>query len=250
MNLRQRLQQEHILYNFFLTSPSPWAAEQFSNFHFESLTLDMQHSLIENAHLLALLQAIKAAGKLPLIRLNWNRPDLIMKALDYGIEGLICPMIDNAKEAAAFVQAAKYPPLGNRSFGPIRAGIYGGADYFQNANSNTLTFAMIETKGAVGDLEAIAATPGLDGLYIGPFDLSVSMGFPKKADFSDPQLLTLIDRIYKCARNNNLFTAIFTVDPKDAKAMAAKGFDIVTCGTDGIVLRQGMNQWEEKLFGE
>lgn len=239
--LRQRWQSGQTVFNFFLTEPSPFNAEQYAALGFETLTLDLQHSLIEDAHLLALVQAIQAGGSVPMARLKWNRPELVMKALDYGIPLLICPMIEHAAEAAKFVQAAKYPPLGNRSFGPVRAGLK--TDYFETANAETFTFAMIETAGAVEDLEAIAATPGLDGLYIGPFDLSVSLGLAQKADFSDPTLLSVIDRVLELCKANDLYTGIFSTKIEDAQAMAQKGFHLITCGTDGLLLQNSAQRW-------
>jgi 4-hydroxy-2-oxoheptanedioate aldolase len=152
-------------------------------------------------------------------------------------------MIETAEEVAAFVRAAKYPPIGNRSFGPIRAGLRGGADYFDRANEQIVTFAMIETKAALDNLEAIAAVPGLDGLYIGPFDLTVSLGFPEQANFSDPNLMAIIDQVIAVAKKQQLFTGIFTVDPTDGKAMVAKGFNLVTCGTDGVLFNQIAKSW-------
>ena len=245
--LRARLQSASPLYNLFQISPSPWIAECIGTSGLESVTLDLQHGMIEQSNLLHLVQAIQAGGSIPLARLAWNRPELIMKVLDYGIEGLICPMIEAAADAAAFVRAAKYPPMGNRSFGPFRAGIYGGDDYITTANNKTVCFAMIETAGAAADLEAIAATPGLDGLYVGPFDLSASLGLARRADFSDPTLHEVIDRVLAAAKKNNLHTGIFTVNTKDAHNMAEKGFDLVSCGTEDMILREGLTALQQQL---
>lgn len=243
--LRQKWNSGQTVFNFFLTEPSPFNAEQYATLGFETLTLDLQHSLIEDTQILNMVQAIKAGGSLAMARLKWNRPELVMKALDYGIPVLICPMIDRAQEAASFVKAAKYPPLGNRSFGPVRAGLED--NYFAEANQETLTFAMIETAGAANDLEAIAATPGLDGLYIGPFDLSVSLGLEQKADFSDPELQAVIDQVLQVCQKHGLYSAIFSTQIKDAQAMAQKGFNLVTCGTDGLLLQEGAKNWWSNL---
>lgn len=247
MTLRDRLQQPSPLYNLFQLSPWPWVSEWASVSGIESITLDLQHGMIENKDLLPILQGIKAGGGIPLVRLAWNRPELIMKALDYGVEGLICPMIESAADAAAFVRAAKYPPLGNRSFGPFRASLHYDGNYFASANTDTLCFAMIETAAAADDLAAIAATPGLDGLFIGPFDLSVSVGLAKKADFSDPALLAIVDEVLAAAKKNDLFTAIFTIDPKDARQLAEKDFDLITCGTENLVFQKAMKDWWGKV---
>ncbi|MEO0733262.1 MAG: aldolase/citrate lyase family protein [Bacteroidota bacterium] len=248
MSLQHRLRQPEPLLNFFLLAPNPWTAEWLSAGFCESLTLDLQHGMIEDAHLLPLVQAIRAGGGIPVARLAWNRPDRIMKALDLGIELLICPMIDGPADAAAFVRAAKYPPLGNRSYGPCRAGFYAEEDYFTTANETaSLCFAMIETAGAYAELEAIAATPGLDGLYVGPYDLSVSNGLQRKADFSDPELLAMIDRVREVARSHDLFSGVFTMRAEDARAMADKGFDLITCGTEDFVFQRGAQDWFAQL---
>ena len=243
MQLRPRLNSLTPLRNLFQTKPNPWVTELLASGPLESITFDLQHGMIEYNHLLGLLQAARTRNLIPLARLPWNRPEAIMKALDYGIEGLICPMIDTAADAAAFVRAAKYPPLGNRSFGPFRAAILTDEDYFVTANRETLCFAMIETAGAATNLEAIATTPGLDGLYVGPFDLSVSLGFPKRADFSDPQLLDILDQVQEVCRQHDLFSGVFTVRQEDAAAMVDRGFDLVTCGTEDMVIRQALAGW-------
>lgn len=246
--LKQQWKAGAPLYNFFLTQPSPWNAEQYAALGYPSLTLDMQHGLIEDGHLLTLLQAIRAGGSLPVVRLKWNRPELIMKALDYDVPILVCPMINNVEEVQAFVQAAKYPPEGNRSYGPVRAGLRGGSSYFEQANEQVLTFAMIETPGALDQLAAIAATPGLDGLYIGPFDLTASLGFPERANFQDQHLLEIIDRVLAVAKKQGLYTGIFTIDSQDAKVMAQRGFDLITFGTDGLLFQQIAKSWLTKLL--
>ncbi|MCP9234608.1 HpcH/HpaI aldolase/citrate lyase family protein [Lewinella sp. JB7] len=243
MNLRQRLRQSAPLHNVFMTLPSPRLAERMAATGVESITLDMQHGSIEDGHLLGLLQAIRAGGGLALTRLAWNRPELTMKALDYGVEGVICPMVDTPEEARAFVRAAKYPPVGNRSFGPFRAALHYDGDYFAAANGETLAFVMIETAAAAEQLDAIAATPGLDGLYIGPYDLSVSLGLADRADFSDPQLSAVLDRVIESAARHNLFTGIFTTRPTDVAGLVQRGFDIVTCGTEELIFQRGLRDW-------
>ncbi|WP_116108613.1 HpcH/HpaI aldolase family protein [Lewinella sp. IMCC34191] len=243
MQLRARLQQAEPLRNVFMTLPVPALAERIGVMGVESITLDMQHGSVEDAHLLGMLQAIRSGGAIPLARLAWNRPELIMKALDYGVEGIICPMVDSAEEAAAFVRAAKYPPLGNRSFGPFRADLHHKGDYFADANDGTLCFVMIETAGAVEELEAIAATPGLDGLFIGPWDLSVSLGLKERANFADPNLSAVLDRVVAVGKQHGLFTGVFTIRPSDMPGLIGRGFDLITCGTEDVIFQRGLGDW-------
>ena len=136
----------------------------------------MQHGLIDYNNALPMMQTISSTNVVPLARVNWNEPGQIMKILDAGCYGIICPMINNRKEAEKFVQACMYPPDGFRSFGPMRGFLYGGSDYPKYANEEVLKFAMIETKEALDKLDEIMTTPGLSGVYIGPADLSIALG--------------------------------------------------------------------------
>ena len=147
-----------------------------ANQGWDSLTIDMQHGLIDYPNAVNMLQAISTTETTPMARVNWNEPGQIMKILDAGCYGIICPMVSNRKEAENFVQACQYPPKGYRSFGPIRASIYGGGDYAKHADQEILKLAMIETKEALEKLDEILDTPNLDGIYIGPADLSLAVG--------------------------------------------------------------------------
>ena len=161
--------------NGWCSMPGAFSAELMASMGWDALTIDTQHGVIGYAEMLAMLQAISTTAATPLVRVSWNQPGEIMRALDAGAYGVICPMINDAAECAAFVQACRYPPEGFRSFGPTRAVVYGGADYFAAANREMLTFAMIETAAGLANVEAIVATPGLDGVYIGPADLSLAI---------------------------------------------------------------------------
>ena len=134
----------------------------------------------------SMFQAAQAGGAVPLARLAWNEPWLIMRALDLGAAGVILPLIDNAAEAARAVDACRYPPHGHRSYGPIRAELVMGSTALDVLGGDALCFAMIETRDGLDNLDEIAATPGLDGLYIGPSDLSIALGLPPRPVAGDP----------------------------------------------------------------
>lgn len=225
--------------NVFLTTPNNWTAELMAHAGFDSLTLDMQHGLIDLATAVSMLQAISTTATIPLVRAQWNTPAHLMQMLDAGAQGIICPMIYTARDAEDFVAACRYPPAGIRSFGPIRAQLYASKDYFETANDSILKFAMIETKEAYENLEAIAAVEGLTGIYVGPFDLSVSLGLKKKADFNSPELLNILQGVLKTASQMSLKTGVYTVRPEDAKKVKAMGFDLVSCGDDTGILKAG-----------
>ena len=162
--------------NGWLQIPSSFSAEVMANQGWDSLTIDMQHGVIDYPNALQMLQAISTTETTPLARVNWNEPGQIMKILDAGCYGIICPMVSNKEEAERFVQACMYPPRGYRSFGPVRGLIYGGADYADHANDEILKLAMIETKESLDILDEIMSTDGVDGIYIGPADLSLAIG--------------------------------------------------------------------------
>jgi 4-hydroxy-2-oxoheptanedioate aldolase len=171
--------------NGWLQIPSSFSAEVMSKQAWDSLTIDLQHGVVDYASALQMFQAISTSEIVPMARLNWNDPGQIMKILDAGCYGVICPMVSNRDEAEKFVNACMYPPKGYRSFGPIRGLLYGGTDYGDHANDEIVKLAMIETKEALGNLDKIMSTPNLDGIYIGPADLSLAIG--AKPGFDNPE---------------------------------------------------------------
>ena len=162
---------------------------------------------------------------------------MLMRVLDAGVYGIICPMINSRAEAEAFVQACRYPPSGNRSYGPTRAALYSGEDYFSSANGTVLTLAKIETSQALDSVDEIAATPGLDGIYVGPVDLSISLGLGEKVDFDHARLREALDKILRAAKANRLVTGIHTFSTEDVARLANQGFQLLTPATDTTLLR-------------
>ena len=161
--------------NGWLGIPSSVAAENMAQAGWDGLTVDMQHGLVDYQTAVTMLQAISTTGTAPMARVAWLEPGIIMKLLDAGAWGIVCPMINTREECETFVGACRYPPRGYRSFGPVRATWYCGPDYYKNINDNVITMAMIETKQAVDNLDDILSVPGLDSIYIGPNDLAISL---------------------------------------------------------------------------
>lgn len=242
--LRSRLQSGPPVFNAFLTIPGAWTAELVASSGWESVTLDLQHGLIDFATALSMMQAIAGTPAATFIRLSWNDPARIMQALDAGAEGVICPMISQAADVEAFLGACHFPPEGYRSFGPIRASLRHPDDF-----RRPLTFAMIETAASVDHLYDIAAVPGLDGLYVGPNDLSISLGLDRRADFQDPSLLAILDEVLIACQAHRLIPAVFTSHTEDACRMAARGFRLVSCGSDSSWLHQVARQQRKALEG-
>ena len=214
----------------------------------DSLTIDMQHGAIDQSDVLQIFQAISTTDVVPMARLNWNEPGQIMKVLDAGAYGVICPMISNREQTEKFVQACSYPPKGYRSFGPTRGFMYGGKDYVDHANDEILKLAMIETKEALQELDKIMSTPGLNGIYIGPGDLSLATG--EKVGFDNPPKHPIYEKIVNIltyAKKYNLVTGIHNVTPEYAIKMIELGFNIVTVGSDKIFMNDGGKSALSKL---
>ena len=219
--------------NGWLQIPNSFTAELMANQNWDSLTLDMQHGVIDYPNAVGMLQAISTTKVVPMVRVNWNEPGQIMKMLDAGAYGIICPMVSNKREAESFVKACMYPPNGYRSYGPIRGLVYGGPDYADEANNEILKFAMIETKESLENLDEIMKTPGLDGIYIGPADLSLAIG--EKPSFDKPEndpVYNVIMKILDHAVKNKIIAGIQNGQPEYAEKMIKKGFQLVTIGSD------------------
>jgi 4-hydroxy-2-oxoheptanedioate aldolase len=222
--------------NGWLHSPSPWTAEVMAHQGYDSLTVDLEHGLIDFQVAVTMLQAISTTAVVPLARVPWNEPGIIMKMLDAGAYGIICPMVETAEDCERFVGACRYHPRGYRSLGPTRAKLYAGADYEQHANQEVLALAMVETERALGNIDAIADVPGLDGIYVGPGDLSLSLGLKKRLDNDEAAFLAAIDGIVAACERRGIVAGIHTVAPAYAASMVERGFRLVTVGSDTTLL--------------
>ena len=246
--LKEIFKQNKSVINGWLQIPSSFSAEVMAHQGWDSLTIDMQHGVIDYPNALQMLQAISSTDTIPMARVNWNEPGQIMKILDAGAYGVICPMVSNREQAEKFVQACQYPPKGYRSFGPIRGLIYGGSDYANHANDEILKLAMIETSEALQKLDEIMSTPGLDGIYIGPADLSLAIG--QKPAFDNPEgspTYEQIINILKHAKKNNLVAGIHNSTPEYAQKMIDIGFQLVTIGSDQRYMSAGAKSSVSKL---
>lgn len=231
--------------NSFLWLPSGFSAEVMAGLGFDALTVDLQHGLADAADAIALFQAMLGRPVAPMARVPANDAAIIGRVLDGGAVGVICPLVNTAEEAARFVAACRYPPQGVRSYGPIRAVQALGADYATAAAGDILAFAMIETAEGMENLEAIAATPGLDGLYVGPADLTLGLtgrrhriGF----DRDEPEMVQAILRIRDAAHGAGLRVALHCGSPDYARRARDWGFDMLTLSGDSAFLAQAAAQ--------
>ena len=249
-NLKKIFSEGKAVVNGWLQIPNSFSAEVMAHQGWDSLTIDMQHGAIDYPNALQMLQAVSTTDTVPMARVNWNEPGQIMKILDAGVYGVICPMVSNRKEAERFVQACLYPPEGYRSFGPIRGLLYGGSDYGKHANNEILKFAMIETKEALDKLDEIMSPPGLDGIYIGPADLSLAIGTEAGFDKgeNDPAY-PVIMKILEHAKKNKKIPGIHNATPEYAEKMIKKGFQFVTVGSDQRFMSSGAKSVLQRLKG-
>ena len=225
--------------NCWLMLPSAISAEQLAHQGWDSLTVDQEHGQADHAAMVAIFTAISTTDAAPLVRVKWNDPGDIMRALDSGAYGVICPMIETEEQARAFVGACRYAPLGYRSYGPRRAAIYAGADYADHANDTVLAIAQIESLKGMANIEAIAGVKGLDMLYLGPNDLRLSMGMKPQLRLEEPEVLAAAERLAAVAHGAGLKAGIFCAHADDALAMIARGFDFVTAVIDDALLGAG-----------
>ncbi|MCX8132999.1 MAG: aldolase/citrate lyase family protein [Roseococcus sp.] len=231
--------------NGWLAIPNAFTAELYSQCGWDSVTVDMQHGVQDYLSCVACFQGIAASGSgaTPMVRVPWNEPGIIGKVLDAGAYGVICPMVNTPAEAAALVQACKYPPRGTRSNGPIRAGAYGSAGaYQQTANEEILVIPMIETKQAVENIEAILDVPGIDGIYIGPSDLSFSYGLTPKLDVEDPFILGIYEKLLAATGRRGIAAGLHNATPEYANRMIGMGFKLVTIANEvGLMVAAARN---------
>jgi 4-hydroxy-2-oxoheptanedioate aldolase len=240
--LRSLWQQNKTAINGWLAIPNGFSAEVMAHQGWDTLTIDLQHGLVDYAQMVPMLQAISSTPTVPIVRVPWLEPGIIMKSLDAGAYGIICPMVNTPEDAQRLVAYTHYAPRGSRSFGPTRASLYGGSDYASKANDTIVVFAMIETKQALDNLDAILSVEGLDAVYIGPSDLSLSLGCRPVLDDVDPPAAQAIAHILARARAHGVRAAVHNGLPETAKARAAMGFDLVTVSSDARLLIAGSQQ--------
>tara|TARA_B100001971_G_scaffold26744_1_gene21127 strand:- start:265 stop:1032 length:768 start_codon:yes stop_codon:yes gene_type:complete len=224
--------------NGWLAIPNTFSAETMANTPYDSVTVDTQHGMVDFPDAVAMFGAMSAYAPTPFARVPWNDPAAIMKLLDAGAYGIICPMINTVEECERFVGACRYAPTGYRSFGPARGLLYGGSDYAAEANSTITTMAMIETEQAVANLDEILAVDGLDGIYVGPNDLAISLGNPPNPEPTAPNVVKAVETIVKVARDRGLGAGIHCPSGASARDKIEKGFNFVTIANDARLLAQ------------
>jgi 4-hydroxy-2-oxoheptanedioate aldolase len=228
--------------NGWLAIPNGFSAETMAHQGWDTLTIDMQHGVVDYQAMVGMLQAIATTQTEAVVRVPWLEPAALMKTLDAGAYNVICPMVNTREDAQKLVAWTHYAPRGTRSFGPVRAMLYGGADYPQHADETIVRFAMIETAQAVENLDAILSVEGIDAVYIGPSDLSISLGCKPSFDELEPKAAQAVEHILERARAHDVVAGIHNGGPDAALARIAKGFQFVTISSDARLIAAGSQQ--------
>ena len=242
-SLARRLRVGETVHSGWCGLPYPIVAELVAREGFPAVTLDAQHGLWDTAALVSAVAQVRLGGGAPIVRIPVGGFAVASRALDFGAEGIIAPMINTVADARAYVSFAKFPPLGERSWGPHRATTLAGMAeqkaYLREANALTVTFAMIETRTALDNVEAIAATPGIDALFLGPADLSIALSDGADVDPTAAQVDREIDRITAAATEAGKIMGAYCHGAERARALAARGVRFLAVGSDMGFLRAG-----------
>ncbi len=248
-DLRERHRLGLPIVNGWLSMPSGFGAELAARAGYDSLTIDMQHGMVDFCDVLPMLQGTSIVGTPTLVRVpsafDHVCVEVMMKVLDAGAHGVIAPQMDSPAIARQIVDACRYPPLGQRSSGATRASFALGSTqtpYAKSANTSVLAFGMIESQAALDDLDAILDTPGLDGIYIGPNDLSLSLGEPAASEPTSQRVVDAIERIRLSAQSRGLIAGIFCSNGEACAMRLKQGFNMVTPAHDVAALMQGHSQ--------
>ncbi|MGH3144485.1 MAG: HpcH/HpaI aldolase family protein [Rubrobacter sp.] len=235
--LREVWEAGRTAFGLWSVVPGAFGAEILAGTGVDYVCVDQQHGVIGYDAMVPMLQAIDADGAAPITRVLSGDPYGIMKSLDAGAWGVIVPLVNSAAEAERAVAACRYPPRGVRSYGPVRAaGVVGSRDP-ERLGGDVLCLVMVETREALENVGEIAATPGLDGIYIGPSDLALSLGLSPTLEIREDRHAEAIERIRDACASNGIVAGIQAPSGEWARRHAEAGFDMVTVAADASLLR-------------
>ncbi|TMF90698.1 MAG: 2,4-dihydroxyhept-2-ene-1,7-dioic acid aldolase [Chloroflexi bacterium] len=230
--------------------PSPFSAELMGLSGFDWVCLDMQHGLIGYDALVPMLQALSRTGTPSFVRVPWNQPDHIMKALDAGAQGVVVPMVNSTADAEAATGACRYPPRGYRSWGPVRAALELNGFNPETANREVVCVVMVETAAALADLDSILSVPGIDGVYVGPNDMAVTHGLPPDANATRPEHRRLISSVREACDRHGIVAGIHCGTWETAAGWREEGFRMLNVASDAVFLRGAAAEVVKSLTGE
>lgn len=237
--IREGLTRKPTLLNAWLALGAPLAGEIVGKAGFDLATIDQQHGLGGEGELPTMMMAVRAGGLPVLVRVAANEDGRIGRALDLGAQGVICPMVNNVGDARRLASAVKYPPMGARSSGPIRASLTVEGDYGPGANEWTIAAAQIETAEAIDNLDAILSTKGIDMVYVGPNDLTISLSNGTSRDINGKRTLAAIEKVRVACKRHDVIAGIYANDADYARPLIAAGWQVVAVGSDARWLATG-----------
>ncbi|MFC1912084.1 HpcH/HpaI aldolase/citrate lyase family protein [Chloroflexota bacterium] len=233
---------------------SPITAEIIANLGFDWIVIDTEHGSIDIETTQSIIQAISTTNTVPMVRVPWNDPALIKRALDAGAYGLVIPMVNTREDAIKAVQASRYPPLGARSYGGPRVRLYGGDEYFYHSNEEIALIVQIEHVDAVDNIDAILSVEGVDAFFIGPNDLAASMGIKLGFDNPDPRHKEAVDKVVIAGKKHKIPSGILVGSPEAANQRMEQGFQFIDLSSDEGFLRSaassalGKVKQDRKIF--
>lgn len=239
--LRKRWDSGDLVRATWLTIANSYSAEIMAAAGWDALVIDLQHGVVDYQAAVTMLQALATKPVIPMARVPWNHAPDIMRVLDAGVAGVICPMINDGEACKAFVGACRYAPDGYRSVGPNRLLIdqeVATPDYVAQGRDPVVAIAMVETRDAIDNLDDILATPGLDAVYVGPSDLAVSLGLSPQADPTHKEVLAAMDKVVARAKAHGIAVGCHVGSAEGALAMADRGFRFVTVANDAQLMAQ------------
>ncbi len=248
--LRARWRDGAPAFGVWSTLSDPVVAELLAASDFDYVCVDLQHGLATSAELPAMLQAMRAAGRAPLVRPAWNDPVHVMRALDSGAAGVVVPMVNSAEDAARAASASRFPPIGIRSWGPMWGDVRAdGALPPGEQDAAVLCLVMVETQPGIDALDEIVAVPGVDGVYIGPNDLALGTGHGRGTYRDTPQVDALIQRIIDTCRAAGIAAGLHCSDIEMARHWAGRGATMLTGATDSTLLKSAADATVAALRG-
>ncbi|MEM0453581.1 MAG: aldolase/citrate lyase family protein [Sulfolobales archaeon] len=238
--VKEKISKGEVTYGTWITMGYPEITEALSHLPFDWFVIDMEHTPLDVKDVEFLMMPLRFTNIVPIVRVPWNDFIVIKRVLDCGAQGILVPQVENKDEALQAVKAVKYPPWGIRGVGPRRCVMYGfksAKEYFKTANEETLVIVQIESENAVNNVEEILSVNGIDGVFVGPNDLSASLGIFQ--EFNNPKYIAAVDKVLNAAKAAGKIAGIMTSDPQDALDKVKKGFNFISLRHDIAYMIKG-----------
>jgi 4-hydroxy-2-oxoheptanedioate aldolase len=243
MSLESRLAEGETVCSAWSGVPDALTVEILAAQGFDAVTLDMQHGGHNEDSVLRSIVPVQRAGKPALVRVPVGRFDMASRALDMGAEAVIAPMVNSVEDARRFGASMKYPPVGERSWGPTygfpRHGKGDHAEWLRDSNKRTISFAMIETRAAVDILDRILETPGIDAIFLGPSDFSIAWTNGARVNATLEDMMQMVEEIAARTRKAGKYAGIYVIDPTIAGRYVSMGYQLLAMGSEHSVMRLG-----------